>query len=54
MTNNKETAAQKRMREFREAQAELAANRQRAKGGERDRVVHEASSLGDPGERPHW
>lgn len=33
--NTKETAAQKRMREFREAQARLAANRQRAKGGDK-------------------
>lgn len=34
MTNEKETAAQKRMRKFHEAQAELAAARRRAKGGD--------------------
>lgn len=34
MTDHKETAAQKRMRVFRESQERVATNRQRAKGGD--------------------
>lgn len=34
MTDKKETAAEKRMKAFRESQALIAAARQRAKGGE--------------------
>lgn len=46
----RETAAQKRMKAFHESQALIAAARQRAKGGEHDRSVHESPSLADPGE----
>lgn len=34
MTNEKETAFQKRMRKFHEAQEQLTASRRRAKGGD--------------------
>lgn len=46
----KETARQKWMREFHQAQAQIAASRRRAKGGDDDRSVHESPALVDPGQ----
>lgn len=49
MTNPKETASQRRMREFREAQEQIAVGRHRARGGDDE---HRSIPLGEGTGRP--
>jgi hypothetical protein len=49
-TQKKESAFERRMKEFHKARERNAASRQRAKGGDDDRSVHEAPALADQGE----